>query len=310
MEELMQWYDQISSFERLKLSEAQELYKQAISYTDEKQKKAILDKIILGTLYVVYGYLERNDLSIFTSSLYDMNDIISAFNEVWVKKIHNGELLGVDRYSLLFTQTYFNEVYNNLCDDEIIVNEQFGLATEVLVELIRVYILYKNKSQDIDFKELVKELYFEKGRWSYYIYNTVINTIPLLENIYNNLNFDKLDDLNLGKTKINDYLRMIIRNGLVESISNEYEDKTNREEEIVQKIIYEKFVEDVDKTIVDDRARQIIHDRYGLDDGESKFLETVGNKHNITRERVRQIEAKTLRKLRNNCIIRNYRNEV
>ena len=38
--------------------------------------------------------------------------------------------------------------------------------------------------------------------------------------------------------------------------------------------------------------------RFGLDDGRTRTLEEVGKVFNITRERIRQIEAKALRKLR------------
>ena len=38
--------------------------------------------------------------------------------------------------------------------------------------------------------------------------------------------------------------------------------------------------------------------RFGLDDGKMRTLEDVGKVFNVTRERIRQIEAKALRKLR------------
>ena len=46
------------------------------------------------------------------------------------------------------------------------------------------------------------------------------------------------------------------------------------------------------------REEQVIKLRYGLDDGRPRTLEEVGKQFNITRERIRQIEAKALRKLR------------
>jgi len=38
--------------------------------------------------------------------------------------------------------------------------------------------------------------------------------------------------------------------------------------------------------------------RFGLEDGRSRTLEEVGKEFNVTRERIRQVEAKALRKLR------------
>jgi len=46
------------------------------------------------------------------------------------------------------------------------------------------------------------------------------------------------------------------------------------------------------------REEQVLKLRYGLEDGRTHTLEEVGKKFNITRERIRQIEAKALRKLR------------
>ena len=46
------------------------------------------------------------------------------------------------------------------------------------------------------------------------------------------------------------------------------------------------------------REEQVLRMRFGLDDGKAHTLEEVGNAFNVTRERIRQIEAKALRKLR------------
>ncbi|MCD8106296.1 MAG: RNA polymerase sigma factor RpoD [Lachnospiraceae bacterium] len=47
-----------------------------------------------------------------------------------------------------------------------------------------------------------------------------------------------------------------------------------------------------------ERERQVIKLRFGLEDGRARTLEEVGKEFNVTRERIRQIEAKALRKLR------------
>ena len=46
------------------------------------------------------------------------------------------------------------------------------------------------------------------------------------------------------------------------------------------------------------REEQVLTLRFGLEDGRPRTLEEVGKVFNITRERIRQIEAKALRKLR------------
>jgi RNA polymerase primary sigma factor len=46
------------------------------------------------------------------------------------------------------------------------------------------------------------------------------------------------------------------------------------------------------------REQRVLILRFGLEDGRSRTLEEVGQEFNVTRERIRQIEAKALRKLR------------
>lgn len=56
-------------------------------------------------------------------------------------------------------------------------------------------------------------------------------------------------------------------------------------------------INDILKTLTP-REERVIRSRFGLDDGHPKTLEAVGKEFNVTRERIRQIEAKALRKLR------------
>ena len=63
------------------------------------------------------------------------------------------------------------------------------------------------------------------------------------------------------------------------------------------------YIKDVLDTITD-RERQVLELRFGLVDGYSRTLEEVGRQFQITRERIQQIEAKTLRKMRHPTRIR------
>ena len=64
--------------------------------------------------------------------------------------------------------------------------------------------------------------------------------------------------------------------------------------------IHEMLKEEIGDVLLTltEREEQVLRLRFGLDDGSSKTLEEVGQMFGVTRERIRQIEAKALRKLR------------
>ncbi|MBW4652316.1 MAG: RNA polymerase sigma factor RpoD [Kaiparowitsia implicata GSE-PSE-MK54-09C] len=79
-------------------------------------------------------------------------------------------------------------------------------------------------------------------------------------------------------------------------------------EDQVSKNLLREDLESVLSTL-SPRERDVLRLRYGLDDGRMKTLEEIGQIFNVTRERIRQIEAKALRKLRHpnrNSVLKEY----
>ena len=67
-------------------------------------------------------------------------------------------------------------------------------------------------------------------------------------------------------------------------------------------LLREKIIDVLDS--LTERERRVLRLRFGLEDGYSRTLEEVGKQFRVTRERIRQIEAKALRKMRHPTRIR------
>lgn len=73
-------------------------------------------------------------------------------------------------------------------------------------------------------------------------------------------------------------------------------DEPSVEDEVLSSTLRTALLEALDA--LDERSRRVLILRYGLEDGEYKTLEETGKRFGITRERIRQIEAEALRRLR------------
>ena len=94
---------------------------------------------------------------------------------------------------------------------------------------------------------------------------------------------------------------MCIRDSFIEA------DIENPEQD-VSKTLLREDLEGVLATL-SPRERDVLRLRYGIDDGRMKTLEEIGQIFDVTRERIRQIEAKALRKLRHpnrNGVLKEY----
>ena len=90
-----------------------------------------------------------------------------------------------------------------------------------------------------------------------------------------------------------------IRDDEEESVLSDFiedEDTVSPEDSATNQLLKEQ-VNDVLSSL-SDREQKIVRMRFGLDNGKSHTLEEVGQEFAVTRERIRQIEAKALAKLR------------
>jgi RNA polymerase sigma factor (sigma-70 family) len=72
------------------------------------------------------------------------------------------------------------------------------------------------------------------------------------------------------------------------------------EQKPVDQLSYQMLKDDMSRLIstLNSREQAVIRMRYGLDDGKAKTLQEIGERFSVTRERIRQIEARAINKLR------------
>ena len=101
LKKLEKWYDSISGFEKLKFPEVKTLLNVMNVVTDVNVKKEIREKIITGTLHVIYAFIKSNEIFLVPNMNYDIDDVINTFVEFWINAIDSGELVNVNSYSQL-----------------------------------------------------------------------------------------------------------------------------------------------------------------------------------------------------------------
>ena len=115
------------------------------------------------------------------------------------------------------------------------------------------------------------------------------------------------EEINLPMDRVRDVLKMAqqpislhspIGDSGNASFGDLIEDKSaeNPMEEASSSVLKDKISEVL--STLTDREREVLEQRFGLKDGYSRTLEDVGSQFGLTRERIRQIEAKALRKMR------------
>lgn len=113
----------------------------------------------------------------------------------------------------------------------------------------------------------------------------------------------KLIELQADTVSINNFVGDEEESELEDFIPN---NKYSTEDEAILHMMKSEIINLFDKCCLSIREKDILIERFGLIDGEEKTLEVVGEKYGLTRERIRQIEAKAIKRIRNSKFIKSF----
>lgn len=319
---LNEWAESLIEYDKLNFNEAQQLYKEIVNIRDTELKNKHIQKLITGTLYIVVNFIKSSGLLYLNSSAYDIQDIISTCNEIWINKINSEKILKANNFISMFDGDYYNKLCEGLGVTKYQIFDLIGLNSDDFIDLLIDYI--KLRETDVNFNydkflqyinskekyiKIFKKFYvYDIHIMSYYEKYKIYGIYKIFEAIIRSFNLDS-DDFRIAKTKLSKLKYMIISNGfeylmgdindaIVSDVSNTYIDKCSKEG-IVNIVLENKSL--------NTSLKEVIVERYGLIDGQYKSLVEIGKKIGVSRERVRQKEAKALRLLRNPHNARKFR---
>lgn len=160
MQRLNTWFKDYACFEKIDLNTACNLYLNMLNQSPDGFDKDINDRIILGTMWVVYDFLRKSILTTFQIDLFSFDDVISATVELFAEKIENGELLTCYTCKDLLCSDDISKVLakvNPLLDDWKDSNgfKNYKKVSDVLY----YYIMFRTRCKEDDFDNFV--LYLE-----------------------------------------------------------------------------------------------------------------------------------------------------
>lgn len=295
MNKLKFWSKEIEKFEKIDLKTAKKLNKKMLDTKDKEERIEIRNNIINSTLYVILNFLNNSDLEILENGYYDMEDIISATIEFYIKELNSGKILTINNFSKMFNSNYYsylNSIFVPFKDD-ISISKVIGI--ENFGELMEIYLYLKRNKEKVTFEE-----YFElikSKRWKYVSKELCYRSFKEFESIYKKI---KIDDESIpSKTKLKHMRHLLVGISLYEKLNSEMEITEDFEDNLIDRYetacLVNKILTSED---LNNLEVSVLVNRFGLKDGKIKTLSEVGSMLGCSKEYIRQIEAKTIRKIR------------
>lgn len=295
MNKLKFWSKEIEKFEKIDLKTAKKLNKKMLDTKDKEERIEIRNNIINSTLYVILNFLNNSDLEILENGYYDMEDIISATIEFYIKELNSGKILTINNFSKMFNSNYYsylNSIFVPFKDD-ISISKVIGI--ENFGELMEIYLYLKRNKEKVTFEEYLELI--KSKRWKYVSKELCYKGFKEFESIYKKI---KIDDESIpSKTKLKHMRHLLVGISLYEKLNSEMEITEDFEDNLIDRYetacLVNKILTSED---LNNLEVSVLVNRFGLKDGKIKTLSEVGSMLGCSKAYIRQIEAKTIRKIR------------
>lgn len=289
---LNEWCEQIASYPKLSLSEAIKMYQLFLRADNQKEKLKIREEIICGTLHIMAEFIAANSCFFINNGTFDMNDVINACNEEWIKAIDSGILLKKTFISQILNHLFWEHVSESIIDNHFKENNNYIFHGPILTDLIYETMVSQDNGELLDYENIFRSLNdkttFEKARKVQETTYLLINIAKLLKN--KKIKFSR-EEVNKFKYLLICYAEELAKTDI--SVLKE----ENFADNIINELYFEKLLA-VIKSKLSKFELDIFFASCGFYQEESKSLKEIAKNLGLTNQKVLQIRKRTLKEIR------------
>lgn len=300
LEKLNTWFEFVKGPKNLTIDEARVLNNKIRKLPNNRDE--LREELILGTMYIIYDFLKGFNFIEEVSTIYDVDDFISSFCEVWIENLEQG-LYKQNDFSNLFNSRFFDKLNEKLGISE--KNSLFSHITKLDFDKeFEEFFERQNNGEIIDYKKFMEDMKvkhytdfnspYKKNRvfYEYSMFYQILEKSYELYSRYANHNIP----FSKGYVKF-------LRDFLIERVLSDYEDSNNvyYNYDVSNSVIEIEKKETVLRVVdsLPEKEKRVVKMTYGF---EGEFTQREIGKsfeENYSGARIGQFEKSALRKLRN-----------
>lgn len=318
----------MNNLSNLEIKEAKELCKKAQKTSNEETKQLYIEKLLLGTNYLIDKYIKKLKLDTLENSSYDIDDIKSSFTMAWYNSIINGDILKKKKYDDIFlSEKFLKDFYTNLIGNNY--NDKaniYDFKMEKLRYLFGNYDYYKQEREKEEDKKKIESILKHVGSYSYKPkeykqidiskelikccwWNSKDNVAPVID-IFEQIFYT----FNVNSNSIPPYLYELFLKLLVKQKSEEHILDSNEaltkisddENTLFHSLLMKEFSDTIKNELKNENERIAFTEKYGLNDGVPKKADEIAEVIDKSPARTRQLADLAFKKIIQNTNVLRY----